>query len=76
MYSGRMLDVPFMRAEFQVTLDRLAHLHAQLAHLRQAEPNPANYRLSATGFLAETDRLQLEIREYLSIHPTEVPAMT
>ena len=58
--------------ELQVTLDRLARLHAQVSHLRGAEPNPANYRLSASGFLAEIDRMQLEVREYLIVHPTEL----
>jgi hypothetical protein len=38
-----------------------------LAHLRRVEPNPTNYRLSASGFLAEIDRMQLEVREYLSL---------
>ena len=33
--------------------------------------NPVNYRLSASGFLEEIDRMQLEVREYLSLHPTE-----
>jgi len=61
--------------ELQVTLDRLARLHAQVTHLRGAEPNPANYRLSASGFLTEIDRLQLEVREYLSVHPAETPAV-
>jgi hypothetical protein len=36
-------------------------------HLRKAETNSANYRLSASGFLAEIDRMQLEVREYLSV---------
>ena len=42
-----------------------------MSHLRRVEANPANYRASASGFIAEIDRMQLEIREYLSVHPTE-----
>jgi hypothetical protein len=40
------------------------------------ETNPTNYRLSASGFIAEIDRMQLEVREYLSIlpPPTQAPA--
>jgi hypothetical protein len=38
------------------------------------ETNPVNYRLSASGFLAEIDRMQLEVREYLSLHPAELKA--
>jgi hypothetical protein len=58
--------------ELQVTLDRLSRLQAQVSHLRKVESNPANYRLSASGFLAEIDRMQLEVREYLSVHPAEL----
>ena len=53
--------------EFGVTLERIRHFQAQLAHLRKVEVNPANYRLSASGFLAEIDRMQLDVREYLSL---------
>jgi len=42
--------------------------------LRQVETNPANYHLSAAGVLAEIDRMQLEVREYLSFHPGELKA--
>ncbi|MEO6808644.1 MAG: hypothetical protein ABI353_05980 [Isosphaeraceae bacterium] len=58
--------------ELQVTLDRLARLQAQVSHLRKTEMNPANYRASASGFLSEIDRMQLEVREYLSVHPAEL----
>jgi hypothetical protein len=58
--------------ELQVTLDRLARLQAQVAHLRKVESNPANYRASASGFIAEMDRMQLQVREYLSTHPAEM----
>jgi hypothetical protein len=58
-------------AELQVTLDRIAHFHTQVRHLRVTEASPANYRLSASGFLAEIDRMNLEVREYLSLHPSE-----
>jgi hypothetical protein len=55
------------------TLKRIARFQAQLAHMRKTEPSPTNYRASAAGFLAEVDRMQLEVREYLSLHPSEVP---
>src|SRR5207249_7418499 len=60
--------------ELRVTLDRIARLQDQVAHLRQVEKNPANYHGSASGFLAEIDRMQLEVREYLSLHPGELKA--
>jgi hypothetical protein len=58
--------------ELQVTLDRIARLQAQVAHLRSVETNPANYRAASTGFIAEIDRMQLDVREYLSSHPAEM----
>ena len=58
--------------ELQVTLERIAHFQAQLTHLRKAESSPANYHAAASGFLAEIDRMQLEVREYLSTHPAEL----
>ena len=53
--------------ELAASLERIRHFQAQLAHLRKLETNAANYRLSASGFLAEVDRMQLEVREYLSL---------
>ncbi len=58
--------------ELQVAQDRISHFQAQVAQLRNAETNPANFRASAGGFLAEIDRMQLEVREYLSSHPAEL----
>jgi len=57
--------------EMEATLERIRHFQAQLAHLRKVETNPVNYRLSASGFLAEIDRMQLEVREYLSVPAVE-----
>ncbi len=61
-------------SELKVTLDRITRFQAQVAHLRQTETNAENYRMAASGFLAEIDRMQLEVREYLSLHPTELTA--
>ena len=60
--------------ELNATLERIRHLQTQVTHLRKAETNPANYHLSSSGFLAEIDRMQLEVREYLSLHPGELKA--
>ena len=57
--------------ELEATLERIRHFQAQVRHLRQLETNPTNYRLSASGFLAEIDRMQLEVREYLSLLPSQ-----
>lgn len=58
--------------ELDVTLDRIAKFQRQVAHLRKVETNPRNYHASVSGFLAEIDRMQLEVREYLSLHPAEL----
>lgn len=57
--------------ELQATLGRIAWFQQQVAHLRRTETNPVNYRASVSGFLAEIDRMQLEVREYFSFLPTE-----
>ena len=58
--------------ELNVTLERIAKFQRQVAHLRNVETNPASYYGSVSGFLAEIDRMQLEVREYLSLHPAEL----
>jgi hypothetical protein len=52
--------------ELEVTLARIRRMQDQLALLRRTETNTTNYRLSASGFIAEIDRMQLDVREYLS----------
>ena len=58
--------------ELEATLERIQHFQAQVRHLRKTETNPTNYRLSSSGFLAEIDRMQLEVREYLSVPPAQM----
>jgi hypothetical protein len=49
-----------------LTLKRIRRIQDQLALLRKSEMNAVNYRLSSSGFIAEIDRMQLDVREYLS----------
>ncbi len=60
--------------ELQVMLGRIARIQFQVNHLRKMESNPKNYHAAAGGFLAEIDRMQLEVRDYLSVHPAELVA--
>ena len=60
--------------ELHTMLERIRRFQDQVAHLRVAETNPDNFHASVSGFLAEIDRMQLEVREYLSRHPAESPA--
>jgi hypothetical protein len=57
--------------ELEATLERIGHFQAQVRHLRETETNPTNFRLSSSGFLAEIDRMQLEVREFLSLLPSQ-----
>jgi hypothetical protein len=58
--------------EYETTLERLTRFQKQIEHLRKTETNPQNYRLSASGYLSELDRMLLEVREYLWSHPAEL----
>ena len=57
--------------ELTATLERIGWFQQQVAHLRRSEPSAANYRAAVSGFLIEIDRMQREVREFLSLHPTE-----
>jgi len=58
--------------QLQVTLDRIRRIQEQVAHLRRNESNADNYSASVSGFISEIDRMQLEVREYLTIYPGEI----
>jgi hypothetical protein len=62
--------------QLEATLGRIAWFQKQVAHLRKTETNPTNYRASVSGFLAEIDRMQLEVREYFSVLPAEMVGAT
>jgi hypothetical protein len=55
--------------ELQTTLERITWFQQQVAHLRRTETNPVNYRAAVSGFLAEIDRMQLDVREYFCFLP-------
>jgi hypothetical protein len=57
--------------ELEAMLERIRCFQQQMEKLRQVEANPQNYRLSVGGFLTEIDRMNLEVREYLWLHPSE-----
>jgi hypothetical protein len=58
--------------ELDATKERVRYFQDQVEKLRQVESNPHSYRLSAGGCLAEIGRMNLAIREYLSLHPSEL----
>ncbi len=55
--------------EYKTTLERISHFQKQVEQIRKVETNPDNYHLSVSGFLAELDRMNLDVREYLWSHP-------
>jgi hypothetical protein len=57
--------------QLNATAERITWFQQQASHLRRTETNPVNYRAAVSGFLAEIDRMQLEVREYLSTHPSD-----
>ena len=59
-------------AELKAMLERIDTFRRQVAELRQKETNPENYRLAVSGYLAEIDRMNLEVREFLSLLPEEL----
>ena len=61
--------------ELRTTLERIERFRRLIEDLRRVETNPVNYRLSAGGFLNEIDRMNLDVREYLSLHPTELASI-
>ena len=58
--------------EFEAMIERIRYFQQQLEKLREVETNLINYRLSSDGYLSEIDRMNLEVREYLSLHPREL----
>jgi hypothetical protein len=58
--------------ELEAALERIKYFQEQVTKLRLVEANARNYRLSASGYLAELDRMNLEVRDYLWSHPEEV----
>ena len=58
--------------ELKVTLERIGHFQTQVIHLSKTETNPANYHAAVSGFLADIESMQLDVREYLTLHPAEI----
>ncbi len=58
--------------ELKTTLNRIEHFQKIVENLKAFETNPRNYELSAGGFLAEIDRMNIEVAEYLSVHSSEL----
>ncbi len=58
--------------ELKTTLERIDVFRRQVTELRRKETNQENYRLAVSGYLTEIDRMNLEVREYLSFLPSQL----
>jgi hypothetical protein len=58
--------------ELEIAQERIWQFERQVAQIRKVETDEENFRLSAGGFLAEIDRINLEIRDYLWSLPAGV----
>ncbi len=60
--------------ELEIARERVRQFESQVAQIRKTVTNVENSRLSAAGFLAQIERMNLEIRDYLWSLPVEQPA--
>ena len=60
--------------ELGVTQERIRQFERQVAQIRKTGKDTENYKMSVAGFLAEIDRMNLEVRDYLWSLPAEQPA--
>lgn len=58
--------------QFQATVERLGWFQQIVINIRRAETDLVSFRMSSSGFLVEIDRMNMEVREYLSLHPSEL----
>lgn len=52
--------------ELKATLNRIEYFQKIVENLKAFETNPRNYELSAGGFLAEIERMNLEVHHFLA----------
>ncbi len=56
--------------ELEASLERIQRFLELVLNMRKVEKNLSTYESSAGGFLAEIARMNLEVSEYLSLHPS------
>ncbi|MFN0076253.1 MAG: hypothetical protein ACKVY0_07250 [Prosthecobacter sp.] len=55
--------------ELESTMERIGRFQRQVVALRDSSVSEAGFRAAAGGFLAEIDRMMLDVREYLWAPP-------
>ena len=61
--------------ELQATLERVRQFQLQVANLRRVERNPENYRLSASGYLADGLSLDYFLESFPSVTREQAAAV-
>jgi hypothetical protein len=59
--------------ELKATMERIARFQQQVIAVRDGAISSENYRASVGGYLAEIDRMMLEVRDYLWAPPAKAP---
>ena len=57
--------------ELKTTMERITRFQQQVMAVRDVATSSENYRASAGGYLAEIDRMMLEVRDYLWVPPAK-----
>ena len=57
--------------ELKTTMERIARFQQQVMAVRDVAASSEIYRASAGGYLAELDRMMLEVRDYLWAPPAK-----
>ena len=60
-------------AELEGTQARIAYFSRLVANMRKVE-SPESFRLMAGSYLAEIEKMNTEVIEYLKRHPSEMPS--
>ncbi len=58
--------------ELEGTQERIAFFHKIVAQMRATATTPEEYRLYSNSYLAEIEKMNAEVLEYLKHHPSEV----
>ncbi len=58
--------------ELQGTQERIAFFYKTLSQMRVAARTPEEYRLYSNSYLAEIEKMNAEVLEYLKLHPNEI----
>ncbi|MBA3322289.1 MAG: hypothetical protein H0T45_12710 [Pyrinomonadaceae bacterium] len=58
--------------ELQGTQERIAFFHRIVARIRATATTPEEYRSFSNSYLAEIEKMNAEVIEYLKRHPSEI----